>query len=61
MTGLFLVKLFYKVKKQEQIALVNVLKKEIYDYQVKSNEKNQKASEVDLVAASYSLSALSIA
>jgi hypothetical protein len=59
--GTFYSKTFYKEKKQEQITLVNVVKKEIYDNHIRSNFRNEKGSVADLVEVSNSLSTLSIA
>lgn len=58
--GTFYSTTFYK-KKQEQINLVNVVKKEIYDNHIRSNFRNEKESVAELFEVSNSLSTLSIA
>lgn len=59
--GTFYRKTFYKEKKQEQITFVNVVKKEIYDNHIRSNFRDKKGSEADLVKTNYSFPTLSIA
>jgi hypothetical protein len=53
--GTFYSTTFYKEKKQEQINLVNVVKKEIYDNHIRSNFRNEKESVAELFEVSNSL------
>lgn len=59
--GTYYRKTFYKEKKQEQITVVNVVKKEIYDNYIRSNFRNEKETQADLVETNYSFPTLSTA
>jgi hypothetical protein len=59
--GAFYMKTFYVGTKYQHINLLNAVKKEIFDYHIKSNLQYEQPLEVDSVAANYLLSTLSIA
>lgn len=59
--GNFFRKTFYKEKKQEQITLLNVVRKEIYNNHIRSDFRDEKRTNVNLVETNKSFPTLSIA
>ena len=57
----FFRKTFYKEQKQEQITLLNVVRKEIYNNNIRSDFRDEKRTDVNLVETNNSFSTLSIA
>jgi hypothetical protein len=58
--GNFFRKTFYKEKKQEQIILLNVVRKEIYNNHTRSDFRDEKRTDVNLVETNNSFPTLSI-
>jgi hypothetical protein len=58
--GTFFIKGFNKSIKQEYINLVNVVRKEIFDNQIRTNVKNLNPTLVTTIVEGYTFSALSI-
>jgi hypothetical protein len=56
----FFRKTFYKGKKQEQITLLNVVRKEIYNNHISSDFRDEKRTDVNLGETNNSFPTLSI-